>query len=369
MNLATFFVVQLALCGGLAFEDAAPPELSSVQAPYVDPELTRAQYAREARRMANYYARAYRLSEAETSALEQRYMALLDAQVEHDTVMRTAAARAQKQLELDAAKNGENWAPSEEYLKKLFEPIQATEFNSPMNGEKLQQMAEENLAPERVEEGRKRFDQVSMDAVANYELEQQGQVIQQAAHTAQVRQEFEGHIRADADASAAGNPLPKPAFVPPPPPVVTQGNKVVAPAPKVVEAPNVEGVAAKLPPAHPGEQRTAPPPVAPPPPAPPVDEWDRHVDSIAGKYKFNGEQKTKAQAILKDLRARAEQYRKSRAAEFERAKRMTNVAEREVEEKALNGPLNELFAELKERIEDIPTAAQREAASVPAPAK
>lgn len=109
-------------------------------------------------------------------------------------------------------------------------------------------------------------------------------------------------------------------------------------------------------------------PEPPPQPAPPLDDWEKYVLSTADKYGFNDAQLTNARSILSDLRRRAYQYQASRAEAFARAELMTEAKAREAEKKALNRPLDALFAELKVRLDSLPTQAQRQKAG-PTPAK
>lgn len=95
------------------------------------------------------------------------------------------------------------------------------------------------------------------------------------------------------------------------------------------------------------------------PPAPEIDEWDKHVDATAKRLGFTDAQITKAQAVLRDLRRRAEQYRKSRSNEYAQARQMSDAKARTDVLKKLNQPLDALFDELKQRLESLATAEQR----------
>lgn len=132
----------------------------------------------------------------------------------------------------------------------------------------------------------------------------------------------------------------------------------------VVSDPNRDRMGAGLPPAQPVAKPAAPEP--PPQPAPPLDEWEKYVLATADKYGFDDAQLTNARSILSDLRRRAYQYQTSRAEAFARVELMTDAKAREVEKKALNKPLDALFAELKSRLESLPTQSQRQKAGQPA---
>ncbi|MBI5764217.1 MAG: hypothetical protein HZA51_11895 [Planctomycetes bacterium] len=96
-----------------------------------------------------------------------------------------------------------------------------------------------------------------------------------------------------------------------------------------------------------------------PPPAPPLDDWDKYVLNLAGKYSFDDAQMTNAQSILRDLKRRANQYRMSRSDAIAKAQLLTDAKAREAELKVLNRPLDAMFEELKQRLESLPTADQR----------
>lgn len=110
-------------------------------------------------------------------------------------------------------------------------------------------------------------------------------------------------------------------------------------------------------------------PSSPPQPAPPLDEWEKYVVSVSQKYGFDDGQNTRAQSILSDLRKRAYQYQLSRSEEYARAQLMTEAKARTESLNRLNAPLDALFAELKQRLESLPTMAQKQRQGQPTPHK
>lgn len=93
--------------------------------------------------------------------------------------------------------------------------------------------------------------------------------------------------------------------------------------------------------------------------APPLDDWDKKVDELAQRYQFTEAQQTKGQAILRDLRRRAEQYRLARADDFAAAARLEDPKARKDKERQLEEPLDALFQELQQRLENLATIEQR----------
>lgn len=104
---------------------------------------------------------------------------------------------------------------------------------------------------------------------------------------------------------------------------------------------------------------------APLAPAPPLDEWDKYVISVTQKYGFSDAQITKARGILGDLRNRAYQYRLSHANDYASAELIADAKARADRLKQLNAAMDALFAELKARLESLPTLEQKQKAASP----
>lgn len=90
--------------------------------------------------------------------------------------------------------------------------------------------------------------------------------------------------------------------------------------------------------------------------SPRASKWRRYVISFADRHEFSDSQRSAAESILRDV--------ESRAAAFEQTQgqRLRDVIDTgdEAAAKAGVGPLDELFSELKRRLETLPTAGQRE---------
>ncbi len=338
-----------------------------------DPAFVREMFESQARDNARHLSQAYGLNETESQALEREFLSHVDTEIALRPAFRAAALQVAKAYEIEVAKNGDDWLATPEERKRLDAPLNEILEKEPLTLENCQRYVEKKLPPDRIERGRKRLPEVQVEEVKVAQERVKREQEEQAQNTAAIEIASADARRADAELSPAGNPMPKQEFVPPPPTPAPQIQKpVVAPVPApIVEKPRPP--VRREPPASRVEAPTPPPqaPVEAPrlTPAPPIDEWDRHVDSVAQKYKFTGDQKGRAQAILKDLRDRARQYRKSHQADFDRLKRINDATERSDEEKHLNQPLDELFAELKERLEVLPTQEQREGGASGHPGK
>lgn len=102
-------------------------------------------------------------------------------------------------------------------------------------------------------------------------------------------------------------------------------------------------------------------------PAPPLDEWEKYVANVSEHYGFTDDQNGGAQSILDDLRNRARRYRLSRGPEFEQAERIEDRKARADRLKQLNQRIDQLFNELKMRLENLPTIEQKLRADQPEP--
>lgn len=302
---------------------------------------------------------AYALPEAMVEELQAEAARRIEADLKLRTVYRLAILQAAKNYEIESQKRGPTWTEvTEEERARLEAPMREVEAKLLNRFESLQQFVESKLPPDKAKAGRERIDQARKEIYEKRAEEARARAAAEAEYAVAIRLDQQQFSRQDAPVTDDGKPMPKPAYVPPPPPAALTP-PAVAPPPQPPTPPA---------PAKPAAQQPSAPPAPPPPPlqpAPPLDDWDRVVDTVAERYKFDSQQKQKAQRILKDLRERARQYRKSHADEYEQIKRMPAGQERTAEERRVNVPLDELFAELKERLENLATVEQREAANTP----
>lgn len=131
----------------------------------------------------------------------------------------------------------------------------------------------------------------------------------------------------------------------------------------------------------PGGAAAVPPPGQPAstPAAPkPTDEWDVYVDAFVKKYSLNAEQTAKARVFLADRKEQRERYWKRQSAAMQRITKLyrdakpgdDSFAKAEAEYAKLKEPVDKLFAELKDKLETLPSRDQRrkaESASAAAP--
>ncbi len=123
---------------------------------------------------------------------------------------------------------------------------------------------------------------------------------------------------------------------------------------------------------QPAEEATA---TAQAPPAEPLDEWALYTQQFIKRYQLNAEQRQRAYAMLRRQQEARDRYLRRKTAEMARVTRMLKEAETEEQrQKALeayerlNAPIEKMFQALKDRLETLPTRAQRRAAEPAAPA-
>lgn len=116
------------------------------------------------------------------------------------------------------------------------------------------------------------------------------------------------------------------------------------------------------------------PPPVPTATQPQEDWWDGYVRNFIQKYELNDAQSEAAMSILRECKDRAKSYKKSRAQDFAKAAQRLRDARNpklppevqrskirlwKKEDDALKKPILDLFQELKDRLDKIPTNAQR----------
>ena len=98
----------------------------------------------------------------------------------------------------------------------------------------------------------------------------------------------------------------------------------------------------------------------------PTHPWEAYVLKFAAEHDLTAAQQAAAQAILKDVRTRAAQLELTLRDKISAAEQLPDPAARARRLAELQQPSEQLFAELKTRLDGLLTAAQR-AASVPRP--
>ncbi|MFH1418929.1 MAG: hypothetical protein ABII12_11680 [Planctomycetota bacterium] len=93
--------------------------------------------------------------------------------------------------------------------------------------------------------------------------------------------------------------------------------------------------------------------------SPRASKWRRVTQSFCERYKLDDTQRTSAEAILRDLEARAARFEQVHGAKLQQL-----VDEGQADELRQHmGPLDEMFVELRKRLDALPTAKQRRAAT------
>jgi len=103
-------------------------------------------------------------------------------------------------------------------------------------------------------------------------------------------------------------------------------------------------------------------------PTRPLDTWESYVKQFIKRHSLDAGQANAAMAILKELRSQGKAYETKHAAEIERLARAVSAAEPAARPKLqaqlneLRQPINDLFDELRSRLDDLLTGAQRKGA-------
>ncbi len=102
-----------------------------------------------------------------------------------------------------------------------------------------------------------------------------------------------------------------------------------------------------------------------------LDAWDRYVADFIAAYSLDDAQRTSAESILVELKARAKEIRERNRERLDEIEKALATAEGEQKQKLTDElvgvyqPIDDIFAELKNRLDKLPTAAQRAAGGKP----
>jgi len=352
-------------------------------------------------RQIDWLSSAYALSPDEIVTLRSELEARVLQQHEYDLRMKAEMAALAKKIE----ESGVSWEDEDSplvqsYGQKFFDMTK----RMPLNDDEVASWLSSRVPEARAAEGRIRFRELQAQAQADMRVARLDQelgsakkglvgkeIIEMKAQvdpaynrpvpSSDLGERVEAQDRLDrvarnieptrgrrADRSAQSNDVPQ--IVPPPvTQQIPQQPADIADVARAAQTPSgpprpvVAPSNSVAPPPVGGDAARSAKPEPPPQPAPPLDEWEKYVLTTADKYGFNDAQLTNARGILSDLRRRAYQYQASRAEAFARVELMTDAKAREAEKKALNRPLDALFAELKVRLDSLPTQSQRQKAA------
>ncbi len=95
------------------------------------------------------------------------------------------------------------------------------------------------------------------------------------------------------------------------------------------------------------------------------DSWERYTDNFCRRYQLDASQQTSAQSILRDALDRRKQYEESHQADYAALQQIQDRDQRRQQSDTLNAPVAALFEELKTKLNQLPTSAQRLAVDPP----
>ncbi len=100
------------------------------------------------------------------------------------------------------------------------------------------------------------------------------------------------------------------------------------------------------------------------------DPWERYVDEFVQRYRFNDEQKEKAYRLLEAQLRKRDNYLERKLPEMDRIEERLKEAETDEERETvqaqlskLNEPVDRMFQQLKDRLQQLPTRDQRKKAA------
>jgi hypothetical protein len=91
------------------------------------------------------------------------------------------------------------------------------------------------------------------------------------------------------------------------------------------------------------------------------DGWDRLTERFAENYGLDEAQRATAQSILNELKAQRDRYQASHEADFAAARNIEDREQRSKRLDDLSAPVQSLYDQLQTRLNQIPTASQKEA--------
>ncbi|MBE7505122.1 MAG: hypothetical protein HS101_02430 [Planctomycetia bacterium] len=401
-NSACSFAIAATLCvipGSLAVAQSGGDDFANLEPGWLE------SWQSEIDRQVDWFTSAYELTPDEIATLRVELTARVHQQHEYDEKMKTELSEMARKIENSGVSLDDESSPEVQALaSKFFSLTQSM----PLNDEEVSAWLGSRITQERAAEGRIRLQELQAQAQSEIIVAKGDQELasgkkgilgkEAVAMTSQIDPAYNRPVPAsdlgerveaqDRLDRLARNIEPTRGRLPDRPNLQSSVPQVVPP-PVVhqIDQQRHKGASATADPATPTPALPGPPrpvvsnpgadvsraapqnakPEPPPQPAPPLDDWEKYVLSTADKYGFNDAQLTNARSILSDLRRRAYQYQASRAEAFARAELMTDVKAREAEKTVLNRPLDALFAELKVRLDSLPTQSQRQkAGSTPA---
>jgi hypothetical protein len=97
----------------------------------------------------------------------------------------------------------------------------------------------------------------------------------------------------------------------------------------------------------------------------PLGPWERYVRDFIRRYQLDESQQAVALAILRDLQAQRDAYEGTHRTQTIYVQQIQDTEARRQQLESINAPVVGLFDQLKQRLDRIPTAAQRQAAGGP----
>lgn len=93
----------------------------------------------------------------------------------------------------------------------------------------------------------------------------------------------------------------------------------------------------------------------------PLDAWERFVETFCSEFGLDEAQRAAAMSVLRDVKARRDQYRRRHADDFESLQQIEDFVLQAERRRQLMQPIDVLEEELRSRLDRIPTSSQIDA--------
>jgi len=296
---------------------------------------------RQIDRYVKWLTRMYRLSNQQQQQVRQRLQELKQEHLEYGPKIAESIENLREEVQFYVSQARKGQQIDREKMRDLQKRLIALAEKAPLNWRNVIREVEKQLPPDQVKQGRKR------------------------------RRNFQERMREWKERQKRLNPgsVPMPTdvlkpYIEPTVPYEEQAARETA------RSSGARRGAGERPPrvVRPRPRRSAQPQPAVRGPVP-LDDWTRYVQEFINTYNLDLKQQKQAWQVLSELKKRAEEYRLSHKPDYDAAGRISDAKLRAEEIQLLDKPIVQLFEELKNRLERIPTAAQREAAKQAKPAK
>lgn len=300
-----------------------------------------AEFDRAIQRYDDWLSRMYELTPEQKEQVHKHMLELKQAQLEWGPGAETEMNAISKELRyyIEQARQGKTL--DKQKVQDLQDRMVGMVTKAPLSMNSVIAESEKFLTPEQIQAGRQRIAEYN-ERIVEMQERQKSMLPEAPPTDVDV---LKPYLRSDPYAGMPGVL----------PPASTQP---VAETPKPVAGPAVAS--------GPAAASSAP---AVADPADIGDTWTRYVETFISKYQLDGRQQQQSWQIHGELKKRAEEYRTAHRSDYEAVDRIENKNLAAQELKDLNKSILDMFAEMKTRLDSIPTEEQRKVADAAQPVR